>query len=116
MEIAITNLRENGIPSLHKWYNDSRKQVIQSFAGTSALSLGILRRLKGKETTHFNADASNTELLFRIIHSANQLSVYGTVSDWSGQFDLRSNEKESTSQRSTAKEDSVNKEILKSVS
>ena len=30
VEIAITNLVENRIPSLHKWYNDSRKQVIQS--------------------------------------------------------------------------------------
>ena len=40
----------------------------------SALSRGILRTLKGKETIHFNADASNTELLFRIIHSVNQLS------------------------------------------
>ena len=33
----------------------------------SAESRGILRTLKGKETIHFNADASNTERLFRII-------------------------------------------------
>ena len=39
------------------------------FTSASALSRGILRILKGKETIHFNADASNTELLFRIIHS-----------------------------------------------
>ena len=45
------------------------------FTSASALSRGILRRLKGKETIHFNADASNTELLFRIIHSVNQLSI-----------------------------------------
>ena len=30
MEIATTNLRENGIPSHHRWCNDSRKQVTQS--------------------------------------------------------------------------------------
>ena len=29
----------------------------------------------GRDTTHFNADSSNTELMFRTVHSANQLSV-----------------------------------------
>ena len=56
------------------------------FTGASALSRGILKRLKGKETLHFNAVASNTELLFRIIHASNQLSIYGAVSQWSEQF------------------------------
>ena len=45
------------------------------FKSASALSRGILRKLKGKVTIHFNADASNTDLLFRIIHSANQLGL-----------------------------------------
>ena len=59
----------------------------------SALSRGILRTLKGKETIHLNADSSNTELLFRIIHSVNQLSVYGAVSNWCEQFGLIADEK-----------------------
>ena len=48
----------------------------------------------GRDTIHFNADASNTELLFRIIHSVNQLSIHGAVSNWSGQFGLTGEEKE----------------------
>ena len=47
--------------------------------------------------------------------SANQLSIYGAVLDWSEQFALRSDERVPTSERSTSKEDSVNKELLKSV-
>ena len=100
MEVHRTTIQRNRPSNLHR---------------ASALIRGILRRLKGKKTTHFNADASDTELLFRIIQSANQLSIYGAVSDWSEQFDLRSNESLPTSERSTSKEDSVNKEIPKSV-
>ena len=33
-------------------------------------------------TIHFNADSSNAELLFRTIHSANQVSIYGAVASW----------------------------------
>ena len=90
-------------------------QCSTTLNGQEKETKGILRSLKGKETIHFKADAWNTELLFRIIHSAKQLSIYGAVSDWSEQFDLRSNERVPTSERSTSKEDSVNKEILKSV-
>ena len=35
-----------------------------------------------RDTIHFTADASNTELLYRTIHSANQLSNYGAVACW----------------------------------
>ena len=50
--------------------------------------------LKGKETIHFNADASNTELLFRIIQSVHPLSIHGAVSNWCEQSGLRTDEKE----------------------
>ena len=53
----------------------------QVFTSASALSRGILR-IQGKETRHFNADVSNTELLLRISHSVNQVSIYGAVSNW----------------------------------
>ena len=61
---------------------------------TSAFSRGILKKKKGRDTKHFNADASNTELLFRIIHSVNQLSIYGAVSNCCEQFGLTDEEKE----------------------
>ena len=35
----------------------------------------------GKKSIHFNGIDSNTELLFRIIQSVNQLSIYGAVAD-----------------------------------
>ena len=70
----------------------------------SALSRGILRRSKGKESKHFNADASEIELLFRIIHPANQLSIYGADTSWCEEFGLTSYEKEDTSDKSATKE------------
>ena len=74
------------------------------FTGASALSRGILRKLKGNETIHFNADASNTELLFRVIRSINQFSIHGAVSNWCEEFGPRPNESEPTSEKYTAKE------------
>ena len=76
------------------------------FTSASALSRGILRVLKGKETTHFNADAPT-------IHSVNQLSIYGAVSNWCEQFGLTTDEK--GQEKILAKGESVNKEILMSV-
>ena len=70
-----------------KW-DSTATQVVERFKETghrvlkniSALSCGIVKRKSNKDSIHFNADASNTELLFRTIHSANQLCIYGAVS------------------------------------
>ena len=69
-----------------KW-NSVASQMVQRFKETSHPVF------KGKETIHFNADASQTELLFRIIHSVNQLSINGAVSNWFEQFGLTTDEK-----------------------
>ena len=47
------------------------------FKSISALSRGILKKKKGRDTIHFHGDSTNTELLFQTIHSLNQLSIYG---------------------------------------
>ena len=73
------------------------------FKSMSALSRGVRRRIKGRETIHFNADAWNTKF-FRIIHSANQLSIYGAVSNWCEEFGLAAHDKEDTSDKSASKE------------
>ena len=53
------------------------------FRGISALARGPLKRKRGRTTsTHCIDDPTTAELLFRIIVSVNQLSVYGTVSNW----------------------------------
>ena len=83
------------------------------FTCASALSRGILRKLKGKETIHFNSVSSNTEPLFRIIHSVNQLSMYGAVSNWCEEIGLIADEK--GQERILEKGESVNKETPKSV-
>ena len=54
---------------------------------------------------HLNADASNTELLFRIIHSVNQLRA---VSNWCEQFGLAEDEK--GQERTPDKGESMKKE------
>ena len=63
------------------------------FKGISALSRGIQKKKKGRETIHFNGVSIKTELLFQTIHSANQLSIYGAVANWCQQFVLTDEEK-----------------------
>ena len=82
------------------------------FTSASALSRGILRKLKGKETIHFYADTSNTELLFRIIQCANQLSFFGAFSTWWEELGLKPYER---GPKLADKENSVHREMLKSV-
>ena len=71
-------------------FKDTGHRVFKSI---SASSRGILNKKNDRDTIHFNAVASNTELLFQIIHSVNQLSVYGAVSTWCEQFGLAEEEK-----------------------
>ena len=63
------------------------------FNSVSPLDRGFLRRKNNKETIHFTAEASITELLNQTIHSANQLSIYGAVASWCEQFGLKPDEK-----------------------
>ena len=77
------------------------------FTGTSSLNRG------DKNTIHFNAESSHVELLFRIIHSANQLSVYGAVSSWSGQHSFAG--AEPSSGKFVESEEIVDEETAKSV-
>ena len=81
-----------------KWQDTGNMMVEQFeesghpvFRGVSPLAR-ILRKKNNKETIHFNADALNTELLYRTIHSANQLSVYGAVARWCEDFGMMSDE------------------------
>ena len=59
---------------------------------------GVLKRKNNRDTMHFTADASNTELLYRTIHSANQLSICGAVACWCQELGLKPDE---TSERLT---------------
>ena len=102
-----------------KW-DSIAKQMLERFKKTghplcksiSALSRGILKRQNCRDTIHFNAESSNTELWFRTIQPANQLSIHGALSSWCEEFGQKPNEKESASERFVAKE---NEQLLKNV-
>ena len=68
-----------------KWGSIAAQMVVRFketnhpvFKSISALSR-TLKRKNNRDAIHFNADASITELLFRTIHSANQLGICGAV-------------------------------------
>ena len=121
-EILARTLDVLGPGSEKKWYGtlsytpegkwDSRFKgtghpVLKSI---SDLRRGILKKKNGRDTIHFNADASNTELTFRNIHSVSQLSIHGAVANWCEQFGLT--EKEEGKER---QKESVIKGVLTSV-
>ena len=83
------------------------------FKGISALESWNSEKQGGRCTIHFNADSSNTELLFRTVHEANQLSVFGAESSWWEQFAQRTpNQKVPIVEKFAAKE---NEQLLKNV-
>ena len=65
-----------------------------------------------RDTIHFNADASNTELLFRTTHSANQFSIYGA-----SRAGVKSSVEDQMRKNGvqTSLHQKINEEILKSV-
>ena len=69
--------------SMFKRFEESGHPVFKSI---SALRRGLLKRKNDRDTIHFKADASNTEPLLLIIHSVNQHSIFGAVSNWCEQF------------------------------
>ena len=100
-----------------KW-DSAASQMVERFKETghpvfksiSALSRGILKKTNNRDTIHFNADASNTEFMFRIIHSENQLSIHGAVSNWCEHFGSTEEEKGQEKHK-----ESVTKGVLTSV-
>ena len=75
-ELWVIHLKETGILQPLRWWNDSKKQVIQCSRASVLLSRGILRTKNNRDTIHFNADASNTKLLFRILPSLCKSAQY----------------------------------------
>ena len=62
------------------------------FKSISALGRGTRKRKNNRGTIHFTAGASNTELLYRTIHSASQLSIYRAAACWCEEFGLKPDE------------------------
>ena len=94
-----TSVRGDSPPNFHRF------QFSESWSSPKIL--------KKKSTIRFNAESSNVELLFRIIHSASQLSGCGAVSSWSGQHSLAG--AEPTSESFVESEETIDKEKAKSM-
>ena len=109
--LSATHLKENSFSSPHRWWIDSKKPVTRIQKHQCFESWNSENK-EQQSSTHFNVDALNTELIFRTIHSANQLMIYGAVSSWCEEFGQKPNENESTSERFVAKE---NEQQLKNV-
>ena len=86
MELFLTHPKEKWVSAATQMVERFKETGHPVFKSISALTRGILKRKNNRDTIHFNADASNTELLFRTIHSANQLSIYRAVSNWCEEF------------------------------
>ena len=74
--------KEFGIISRKRCWSNSPKADVQFFRATTPLSRGKLKsKGHGKLSIHCCADQATIETIFRIIVSANQLSLYGAVAN-----------------------------------
>ena len=49
------------------------------FRGVSPLGRGTLKMRSGRNNIHFNGELDDFDFLFRTVHAANQLCIYGAV-------------------------------------
>ena len=82
MELSLAHLKENEILQPLKMVERLEDTGHPVFKSMSALSRGILKKKNGRDTIHFNADASNTELLFRISVFTEQFRIGVNNSAW----------------------------------
>ena len=78
-ELSARHLKDTRIPSAQRWWDVSKETGHPVSKSISALGRGILKRVGGRDTIHFNADSSNTELLSRTNHS-NKSAQYLRIS------------------------------------
>ena len=82
-ERTLANLKENGTPSLWKWWHESKNLVIQ-YSSVSVIWV-VDSEKKMADVPHASMQIHWTRtFLFRTIHSANQLSIYVAVPSWCG--------------------------------
>ena len=85
------------------------------FQGVSPLGRGILKKKNNRQTIHFNGEFCNIYLLYRTIHSANQLCIHGAVTKWCGTNSGEASENRPESARKTSPEIQIKQEDLKSL-
>ena len=85
------------------------------FKGVSPLGRGVLKKKNNRDTIHYSGEYCNIDLLYRTIHSANQLCIYGAVTKWCGTNSEESGQSRLESARKTSPETQIKQEDLKSL-
>ena len=85
------------------------------FQGMSPLGRGILKKRNNRKTIHFNGEYCNIDLLYRTDHSANQLCIYGAVTEWYGSNSGEASQSRLESTSKTSPEIQIKQEDLKSL-
>ena len=98
--LLVLVLRKSGtvsVKTVHKEYGIAERMLVEFaesgcpiFRATSPLSRGRLKsKGHGKLSIHYTADLETVETIFRIIVSANQLSLYGAVAEMCEEYESR---------------------------
>ena len=82
------------------------------FKGVSPLGRGIVKKKNNRDTIHYNGEYCNFDLLYRTIHSANQLCIYGAVTQWCGTNSEEASQGRLESARKTSPETQIKGEDL----
>ena len=69
----------SGNSVLHQLWRNSRIFGNPVLNGASPLGRGTLKMVSGRNTSHLNREFDNIDFLFRTVHAANQLCIYGAV-------------------------------------
>ena len=85
------------------------------FRGVSPLGRGILKKKNNRDTIHYNGEYCNIDLLYRTVHSANQLCIRGAVTKWCGTNSEETSQSRLESARKTSPETRIKQEDLKSL-
>ena len=75
----------------------------------------VYSRRKNRDTIHFNGEHCNIDLLYRTIHSANQLCIYGAVTKRCGKKSGEASQSRLESARKTSQKIQIKQEDLKSL-
>ena len=121
--LSVLEMNGNGMEQDYRpegRWNAAAAKMIRNFMETNhpvftsvgARSRGILTQVKNKTSISFNAEMTNSELLFKPIFSSNQLSTYGAVADWCYRCGAKENEQAGTP---SAHEENVNQGLMNSV-